>query len=195
MKKIVREFEKLASEHPIILKKRGADDLCRWATIYVLAHAGGGRVVGFSVKNDQRFKEHYAVYLGKRSVFDPTFAQVGGRVRRPLTCLDNYPKKLFGPRNLRPERRMYKFRLRRGSSHASKDLKRTRRCSSFGRIFLALARRLFLFSGCPAGCRPHLGGRLLAYIDGPRPHPLGRLVGEVKSRTFWIVTPTELKGA
>lgn len=92
MKKIVRQFEKLTHDHPILLKKRGADSLCRWATVFVLAHAGGGRVVAFSVADDPRFSEHYAIFIGKNRVFDPTFAQAGGRVRRPLARLADYPR-------------------------------------------------------------------------------------------------------
>lgn len=92
MKKILREFEKLAAEHPIILKKRGAACLCRSTTIYILAHAGGGRVVAFDVKRHPSFSEHYVIYLGKNRVFDPTFAQVGGGVRRPVVSLADYPK-------------------------------------------------------------------------------------------------------
>lgn len=91
-RRIAKAFRRLTGKHPIILKKRGAEGLCWWATVYVLAEAGGGRVVAFSVKNDPRFSEHYAIYLGDGRVFDPTYAQVGGKVCQPLVKLSDYPK-------------------------------------------------------------------------------------------------------
>ena len=56
----------------------------------ILSRAGGGRIVVFEVKNDPNFSQHFAIYLGKNLVLDPTFRQVKG-ARGAVLKIEEYP--------------------------------------------------------------------------------------------------------